>query len=80
MYDKRHINNQLQLQITMIITVTVTVTITISRLQLQLQLHVQLQLQHTTWIYNMQMKIIVEEEKDFNSWMAQQTTFAEVIQ
>ena len=25
--------------------------------------------------YNMQMKIIVEEEKDFNSWMAQQTTF-----
>jgi len=28
----------------------------------------------------MQMKIIVEEEKDFNSWMAQQTTFAEVIQ
>ena len=30
--------------------------------------------------YNMQMKIIVEEEKDFNSWMAQQTTFAEVIQ
>ena len=30
--------------------------------------------------YNMQMKIIVEEEKDFNSWMSQQTTFAEVIQ
>ena len=30
--------------------------------------------------YNMQMKIIVEEEKDFNAWMAQQRTFAEVIQ
>jgi cytochrome c oxidase subunit 2 len=30
--------------------------------------------------YNMQMKIIVEEEKDFNAWMAQQRTFAQVIQ
>jgi heme/copper-type cytochrome/quinol oxidase subunit 2 len=26
------------------------------------------------------MKIIVEEEKDFNAWMAQQRTFAQVIQ
>lgn len=30
--------------------------------------------------YNMQMKIIVEEEKDFNKWLAQQTTFAQTIQ
>ena len=30
--------------------------------------------------YSMQMKIIVEEEKDFNAWMAQQRTFAQVIQ
>jgi len=28
----------------------------------------------------MQMKIIVEEEKDFNAWMAEQRTFAQVIQ
>ncbi len=30
--------------------------------------------------YNMQMKIIVESEEDFNKWLAQQATFAEVIQ
>ena len=30
--------------------------------------------------YNMQMKIVVEEEKDFNNWLAQQTTFAQTIQ
>ncbi|MGD1997990.1 MAG: cytochrome c oxidase subunit II [Flavobacteriaceae bacterium] len=30
--------------------------------------------------YNMQMKIIVEEEKDFNKWLAEQSTFAETIQ
>lgn len=30
--------------------------------------------------YNMQMKIIVEEEKDFNKWMSQQSTFADIIQ
>ena len=30
--------------------------------------------------YNMQMKIIVEEEKDFNKWLAQQSTFADIIQ
>ena len=30
--------------------------------------------------YNMQMKIVVEEERDFNKWLAQQTTFAQTIQ
>ncbi|MGB0254624.1 MAG: cytochrome c oxidase subunit II [Flavobacteriaceae bacterium] len=30
--------------------------------------------------YNMQMKIVVEEEEDFNKWLAQQTTFAQTIQ
>jgi cytochrome c oxidase subunit 2 len=30
--------------------------------------------------YNMQMKIVVEEEKDFNNWLAAQTTFAQTIQ
>jgi cytochrome c oxidase subunit 2 len=30
--------------------------------------------------YNMQMKIIVESEEDFNKWLAEQATFAEVIQ
>ena len=30
--------------------------------------------------YNMQMKIVVEEEKDFNKWLAKQTTFAQTIQ
>ncbi len=29
--------------------------------------------------YNMQMKIIVEEEADFNKWLAEQPTLAEVI-
>jgi heme/copper-type cytochrome/quinol oxidase subunit 2 len=28
----------------------------------------------------MQMKIVVEEEKDFNNWLAAQTTFAQTIQ
>ena len=30
--------------------------------------------------YNMQMKIVVEEERDFNKWLAKQTTFAQTIQ
>ena len=30
--------------------------------------------------YNMQMKIIVESEKDYAKWIADQQTFAEVIQ
>ena len=30
--------------------------------------------------YNMQMKIIVEPEKDFNKWLASQSTFSETIQ
>ena len=30
--------------------------------------------------YNMQMKIIVEEEKDFNKWISEQKTFAQTIQ
>jgi cytochrome c oxidase subunit 2 len=30
--------------------------------------------------YNMQMKIIVESEKDYAKWIAEQQTFAEVIQ
>jgi cytochrome c oxidase subunit 2 len=30
--------------------------------------------------YNMQMKIIVEEEADFNSWLSNQKTMAQVIQ
>ena len=30
--------------------------------------------------YNMQMKIIVESQKDYNQWMEQQQTFAEFIQ
>jgi len=30
--------------------------------------------------YNMQMKIIVETEKEFEEWMSSQQTFAEVIQ
>jgi len=30
--------------------------------------------------YNMQMKIVVESEKDFNKWLNQQKTFSEVIQ
>ena len=29
--------------------------------------------------YNMQMKIVVEEEADFNKWLAEQPTLAEVI-
>jgi cytochrome c oxidase subunit 2 len=29
--------------------------------------------------YNMQMKIVVESEEDFNAWMAQQKTFKETI-
>ncbi|MDT7831050.1 cytochrome c oxidase subunit II [Flavobacteriaceae bacterium S356] len=29
--------------------------------------------------YNMQMKIVVEEEEDFNKWLAEQPTLAEVI-
>jgi heme/copper-type cytochrome/quinol oxidase subunit 2 len=28
----------------------------------------------------MQMKIVVEEERDFNNWLAAQTTFAQTIQ
>ncbi|MGY8946635.1 MAG: cytochrome c oxidase subunit II [Flavobacteriales bacterium] len=30
--------------------------------------------------YNMQMKIVVESEKDYNKWKAQQQTFSEIIQ
>jgi cytochrome c oxidase subunit 2 len=30
--------------------------------------------------YNMQMKIIVEEEEDFNEWLAKQPTLAETLQ
>ena len=30
--------------------------------------------------YNMQMKIIVESEKDFNKWINNQKTFSEIIQ
>ncbi|MEC8176124.1 MAG: cytochrome c oxidase subunit II [Bacteroidota bacterium] len=30
--------------------------------------------------YNMQMKIVVESEKDFNKWLKDQNTFSEVIQ
>ena len=30
--------------------------------------------------YNMQMKIVVESEKDFNKWLNQQNTFSEIIQ
>ena len=30
--------------------------------------------------YNMQMKIIVESEKEYEKWIAEQQTFAEVIQ
>ena len=30
--------------------------------------------------YNMQMKIVVESQKDYNQWMEQQQTFAEFIQ
>ncbi len=30
--------------------------------------------------YNMQMKIVVESEKDFNKWLNQQKTFSEIIQ
>ena len=30
--------------------------------------------------YNMQMKIIVESEKDFEKWINQQQTFSEIIQ
>ena len=30
--------------------------------------------------YNMQMKIIVESEKDFNKWLSSQSTFSETIQ
>jgi len=30
--------------------------------------------------YNMQMKIVVESEKDFNKWLNDQNTFSEVIQ
>tara|TARA_A100001388_G_scaffold256573_1_gene221809 strand:+ start:617 stop:1690 length:1074 start_codon:yes stop_codon:yes gene_type:complete len=30
--------------------------------------------------YNMQMKIVVESEKDFNKWLKEQNTFSEVIQ
>ncbi len=29
--------------------------------------------------YNMQMKIVVEEEQDFNNWLAQQPTFSKMI-
>lgn len=30
--------------------------------------------------YNMQMKIIVEEEEDFNNWLSSQKTIAEIVQ
>ncbi|NER18111.1 cytochrome c oxidase subunit II [Spongiivirga citrea] len=30
--------------------------------------------------YNMQLKIVVEEEEDFNKWLTEQQTFAQVIQ
>ena len=30
--------------------------------------------------YNMQMKIVVESEKDFNKWLSSQSTFSETIQ
>ena len=30
--------------------------------------------------YNMQMKIVVESEKDFNKWLNQKNTFSEIIQ
>ena len=30
--------------------------------------------------YNMQMKIVVESEKDFNKWLNKQNTFSEIIQ
>ena len=30
--------------------------------------------------YNMQMKIVVESEKDFNKWLNEQKTFSEIIQ
>ena len=30
--------------------------------------------------YNMQMKIIVETDKEFEEWMSSQQTFAEIIQ
>jgi cytochrome c oxidase subunit 2 len=29
--------------------------------------------------YNMQMKIVVEEEEDFNKWMEEQQTFGELL-
>jgi cytochrome c oxidase subunit 2 len=29
--------------------------------------------------YNMQMKVVVQEEEDFNKWLAEQKTLAEVI-
>ena len=30
--------------------------------------------------YNMQMKIVVESEKDYEKWLKQQKTFSEIIQ
>ena len=30
--------------------------------------------------YNMQMKIIVESEKDYEKWLSEQKTFSEIIQ
>jgi cytochrome c oxidase subunit 2 len=30
--------------------------------------------------YNMQMKIVVESEKDYEKWLSQQKTFSEIIQ
>ena len=30
--------------------------------------------------YNMQMKIVVESEKDYEKWLTQQKTFSEIIQ
>ena len=30
--------------------------------------------------YNMQMKIVVESEKDYEKWLSEQKTFSETIQ
>ena len=30
--------------------------------------------------YNMQMKIVVESEKDYEKWLSEQKTFSEIIQ
>mgnify|MGYP005720479261 CR=1 FL=1 len=37
-------------------------------------------IQGATVLYANKIIVFFDEEKDFNSWMAQQTTFAEVIQ